>query len=578
MRKLTAIILSVIMLFSAVPLTGFATGEKVIMVDDAEDFAKMTDTRSYILTQNITLGSDFETIPSFGGTLDGNGYTVTVPTNAPIFEVITGTVKNLNLTGTMSLDDGDVSKHYIGVNNIHYAVGVLANRAMGATIDNVHSDVEVTFNKLSDASQEATVVFGGMIGVAYPSYRIDNEKDTIEDVRKTTINNCTVAGKITAEYKELESTHYIESVGGLIALATANVDISNVEVTADITVKNVSGYVAGVLAVQYSTFLPTLDGEYIQVPTPITNVGNVLRNATIKNCLVSGSISRTTDGSGKKISGMVGHAQGLEMSACAYAGTKLEDVKGKERTILSYGNCGNESWCYIKINSCVATLGDKIMIYAYQNTKPFENIITWTSIDNLIVNGSGAKISTIFESSEEAALQTFANNNSDAFSYENGKLILKTVTPPSKDHSHKISVSTEVDGKLSTGMCEDGCNYVTGDPYAGFVQFSSDGKKLRVIMVVSEDELADVANKKLKSLNLTVTIENQRVSIPDERFTVYQSVIAAEKEYVASEGYYIFGAVFSFEVDMSSTNPTVTITYKDANEPVFTGSAKKPNE
>ena len=93
MKKLTAIILSVIMLFSAFPLTGFATGETVIMVDDAKDFAEMKDGRSYILTKNIELGSEWQTIPSFSGVLDGNGYTVTVPTNAPIFEVISGTVK-----------------------------------------------------------------------------------------------------------------------------------------------------------------------------------------------------------------------------------------------------------------------------------------------------------------------------------------------------------------------------------------------------------------------------------------------------------------------------------------------------
>lgn len=592
MKKLTAIILSVIMLVTAFPLTSFATGETVIMIDDAKDFAKMTDGRSYILTKNIELGSEWQTIQSFSGTLDGNGYTVTVPTNAPIFEVISGTVKNLNLTGEMALGDEDVSKHYIGVYNIHYAVGVLANRAMGATIDNVHSDVNVSFAQTNGNSR---VVFGGMIGVAYPSYKLDWLKYTIEDVRKTAINNCTVAGSITAKYKKSESNK-VDSVSGLVALITCSVNISNVAVTADIDVTNGSGYVAGIVAVQYTESLPTLEGEVVN-PPDFTNKEQTLETPTITNCLVSGKISHTyTDTSNRgKTSGVIGHAQGVRIKACAYDGGTYEESPltdaGGIFSILAYAQPA-ATWCHMSVDSCVTTL-EKVRMIVIDKPKGAIDVSKTTTVDNAITWGtapaSKGYITNLSNNatqqpkpyaSMEVALQTFANDNAPTFSYINGKLKLNTVTPPSPGYSHNISVSTEVDGKLSTGMCtntDDNCNYVTGDPYAGFVQFNNDGTRLRVIMIVSEEELGDSVNKKLKSLNLRVTIENQSIEISGTEFTAYELVTAAGQKYVASEGYYLFGVVFNFEVDMSSTAPSVAIIYEGETEPVFEGSVKKPN-
>lgn len=577
MKKLTAIILSVIMLFGAIPLTSFATENTVIMIDDAKDFAKMTDTRSYILTQNIDLGSDFETIESFGGTLDGNGYTVTVPTNAPIFEVISGTVKNLNLTGTVLLEDDDLSRYYLSEGASEYALGVLSNIAIGATINNVHSDVNVKYTQTNGKNR---VVFGGMIGAAFPYYVY--EEPYLEVIKKTTVDRCFVGGSISADYIEQESVNQMDSVGGLIALATCDVDISNSQVSADITVHNASGFVAGILAVQYALRTPSLVEDGSLDHSVISNIATALAVTEVTNCLVTGSLSRTANSRVEKIGGIVGFANYLDMKACAYTGDKLEDVNGKERTILAYGDIGNFSWCYIKINSCVATLGEKIMIYVYKNTKSFENVIVWGSGSNTVVYNTGNDLGIKrVDGGQEAALQTFAEANSSAFSYDdsNKTLSLDTITKPSPDCTHKCTVSTGEDYCLSTGTCNcqnDCVNYITGDPYAGFVQFNNDGTRLRIIMVVSDEELTDT--KELKPMELRVTIENQSVSIRSAEFTAYESVSAQGKEYVARDGYYLFGAVFEFAVDMSSASPVVTVTYDGANEPVFMGSVKRSNE
>ena len=142
MKKFTALMLVVLMVVALVPF-GASAATTWTKVDTAEEFAAMTD-GNYWLTADITLPADW-TAMNFAGTLNGNGKSITVSTGAPVFNTVTGTVKNVNLKGTMTLDDADKSDVLIAANNNAYGLGVLANLAKGAVIENVHSAVDGTY-------------------------------------------------------------------------------------------------------------------------------------------------------------------------------------------------------------------------------------------------------------------------------------------------------------------------------------------------------------------------------------------------------------------------------------------------
>lgn len=80
--------------------TGENTPAEATEIATADELAKIAD-GSYTLKANIALSSDWKSITSFSGTLDGNGYTVTL-SGAPLFDTIAegGRVVNLVLDGT----------------------------------------------------------------------------------------------------------------------------------------------------------------------------------------------------------------------------------------------------------------------------------------------------------------------------------------------------------------------------------------------------------------------------------------------------------------------------------------------
>lgn len=67
-------------------------------ISSQAQLAEMTDGGSYILTADIVL-SEWQAI-SFSGSLDGNGHTITL-SGTPLFDTLTGTVKNLLLDGSV---------------------------------------------------------------------------------------------------------------------------------------------------------------------------------------------------------------------------------------------------------------------------------------------------------------------------------------------------------------------------------------------------------------------------------------------------------------------------------------------
>ena len=145
-KKFAVIALVVLMLVATLPFTVFADTVYWTEVKTAEDFAKMTD-GNYWLTADIDLSkTEWTTVLKFSGTLNGNGHTVTVPANTTMFDMFSGTVKNLNLKGDMTLDSSDVSLSTLpGIDVSGGGVGALANYAFGATVENVYSNANLTY-------------------------------------------------------------------------------------------------------------------------------------------------------------------------------------------------------------------------------------------------------------------------------------------------------------------------------------------------------------------------------------------------------------------------------------------------
>ena len=106
-------------------------------IKTAEEFLNMKADGKYYLANDITVGETY--YDTFTGTLDGNGKTITVI--EPIFENLDGTVKNLTIAGSITIEAYMLG--LIGDNN----TGALAHYAAcnaDTTIDNVCNKAVIT--------------------------------------------------------------------------------------------------------------------------------------------------------------------------------------------------------------------------------------------------------------------------------------------------------------------------------------------------------------------------------------------------------------------------------------------------
>ena len=115
---------------------------------------KMTGEYSYRLDADIVLDADFASIPSFSGTLDGNGHSISNITQ-PLFTVLDGAeVRDLRLFTPGFTWDG------AGQSGESASAGVLAAKALGAISPN---GISVTIDGRV-ASSSARTDAGGLIG------------------------------------------------------------------------------------------------------------------------------------------------------------------------------------------------------------------------------------------------------------------------------------------------------------------------------------------------------------------------------------------------------------------------------
>ena len=125
-KKILSLLLTIGILAGMLPAAAFAAGEN--KVSTQEQLQNMGE-GSYVLTADITLDETWNPDQwgdlGFNGTLDGNGYTITLA-GQPLFSAVRGTVRNLCLTGEVS------------------GAAALTNTMASGTVENCLTDANVT--------------------------------------------------------------------------------------------------------------------------------------------------------------------------------------------------------------------------------------------------------------------------------------------------------------------------------------------------------------------------------------------------------------------------------------------------
>jgi len=427
MKKFTALMLVVLMLVALVPF-GASAAETATEVATAEQFAAMTD-GNYVLTANITLPAGWTAI-DFAGTLDGNGKTVTVPADAPIFEKVSGTIKNLNLTGKVSLDDADRSE--LGVadgGTLYHPLGVLANYTFGATIENVHSTVELTYASGRTAKPSEWTTVGGLIGTAMAAYTVEGEEGAKAVVlgKSCTIKNVTVAGKITADWGASMNGNR-DNFGGLLGAVLGNTDVSMVLVSAQMNIANTAGNKGGIVGYAKAAY-----------EAKMTGADAMLEKAdiapTFTDCLFNGSFALTGN-TGERWGGIVGYARNIVIKNCANEGNA---EGGTVLGIVGYGNrkkASDGDYKFYVENSvalgekgCDTWVGIKCVADVYSELKNIP-VLAGKTLNGSAKDAPGMTLTNITECADAAAVRAaFLANGATNFTLDNnGKLTLKMFT------------------------------------------------------------------------------------------------------------------------------------------------------
>lgn len=224
-------------IFAISTMSCFFYSNQTVKADEISTFTltnsnfstELTDTNSnhYILAENITLES--WTPINFGGTLDGNGFTISLKNN--LFNVLNGaTITNLGVILTEKYVY-DTTELTIPSSNF----GILAKEATSSTIENVFTkgDVEITV--------KASANVGGFLGKVYQGTIISNcysnssvvltqTNDSLETIaggflgamENSQITNCYAVPTLlkTAEIQTtLTTSSNIFAVGGFVGKA-----------------------------------------------------------------------------------------------------------------------------------------------------------------------------------------------------------------------------------------------------------------------------------------------------------------------------------------------------------------------
>ena len=138
-------------------LEGAGTSESPYIIDNVDKFNEIANDADayYTITQDMDFtGVTFTPIPTFSGTLDGNGKTISNLTfsvgdgNGGIFGTNNGTIKNLNVTDATvtkngSLDNNGGTGILVGVNNNKISNCVINSSELSASLTSIGTDIGI---------------------------------------------------------------------------------------------------------------------------------------------------------------------------------------------------------------------------------------------------------------------------------------------------------------------------------------------------------------------------------------------------------------------------------------------------
>ena len=263
-KKLLAIIISVFMLISVVPVSVFASDapQQGTAITDAAGFAAMTADGTYYLAEDITVTETYQT--EFKGTFNGNGKTITASTT--LFDkLMDATVENFTVESstTVTLANGG---------------GMVCNKAGGNTVlSNITNTVS-----LKSTNAEKAHSLAGIVG----DLAKGSNNSTI------TIIGCVNTGNISAQEKQGNAGGIVG--GGVIESGTYNVLVEACSNSGNITGKKSGGIVC---------LIDKLSGS-----------------VTLKNCQNSGKIDAKNDLAGGIIGQVTKSIGSLEIYGCVNSG------------------------------------------------------------------------------------------------------------------------------------------------------------------------------------------------------------------------------------------------------------------
>ena len=335
MKKFTALALAVVMTLLAVSSAIPVFAVDVAKAEDLQEAMKKGE--DVTLTGDVNLSAiEWETISEYAGTLDGKGYTITVPSDTTFIDKLSGTVKNVNLTGRMDLGFEDVSKVKV-INDVKGGgLGVVANYAWGATIENVNSDVDVVLVQTEDG----IVNYGGIVGNAWSTWKDDN---TVLD-RAVTIRNCSVGGSAYLGLFKGQKN----AIGGIIGMCAANAVVEGCAVRTTMLVENSQGQNGGIIGSSYGdTYKNSDNTNYVEssklVPTQVTN------------CLFDGDVTFIGMYAIDQSACIVGYARGVNIKNCFATGSWNAVIGGGAKHIFGYCNASAEDYFKVTVEGCAST-------------------------------------------------------------------------------------------------------------------------------------------------------------------------------------------------------------------------------
>ena len=426
MKKFTALMLVVLMLVAMVPFGVFAETDYVV-INNAEELATIKDGK-YWLAADIDLSAAAWTkIEDFSGILDGNGHKITVPANTVLFDTISGTVKNVNLVSAskVTLENDDISafKTPGEIADAGAGIGILANVAKGATIENVHTNVEVNYKQ----TQGLGVHVGALVGIALADYTVDGNNLVIN--RETVIKNCSTDGLFDVDWRWDNNISngflFGSGFGGIVGYAYGNVVIENCLSSVDYEFYKNRVKSGGVVGQCRSLAYGETYDNYKEVIKPVE----------ITNCLVNGNLNKMDGNSLDQAGGITGYSIGAILTNCVFAGN-INNNNGANgvRHLFSYSNVGNEPYSKTVIQGCLS-IGTAAKSGTATNEVIYGKGLGIFALNNYLVKGQTITLenepdmATQYVGNTEyddaaAAADAFVKANSASFKLVDGKIEL----------------------------------------------------------------------------------------------------------------------------------------------------------